>query len=631
MAFQKYHGITLANNSWIENLHVEKLAADPMPITASRIWHNTTERTLKFSLLDAGGAVIVRTISTAEDLTAAIGTLQAAIDAETAARQSADQTETDARVAAVASLQSALDAEIAARTQAISDEQAARIAADQAEETARIAGDATTAATASDQLNTETTARLAGDAALNTRIDGVQAELDASQLGAGLNVDGTFTTPENTTYLAEATSLKDAAAKLDAALTTEVARAQGTEAALQSALNNEAQLRADGDANLQAQIQAYIDGKVDQNTTQDQAEAAARIAADAALQSELDQTQASIGLDTDGKLIPISGTNYMDGASTVFGAAVNLDLNIKRIDDAVAAESVARATADTNFQNSLNTEITNRQAVDDAQQQEINTIEAGAGLETDGTYASPTDSNYLNTAVSLKDADYKLDAAVKGNSDQIVSLQTTTADLQTQLTAEVQRAQAAESTESTARAQGDATNAAAITAEQTRAQTAETGLQAAIDQEVSDRTAAVTATNTALSNEVTRAQAAEAALQTSIGDETTRAQGAEASLQSQINSLSAAAGEGASALKTELNEGRFTYKSASAALVHNINHNLNTEFYTVQVMVQGTDGVYRNDIVPVEEVAGNATNAFVITLTEAHNIKVSVMNLAPLA
>jgi hypothetical protein len=39
--YPKFHGITLANSAVIENLHVERLEADPLPATAGRIWMNT--------------------------------------------------------------------------------------------------------------------------------------------------------------------------------------------------------------------------------------------------------------------------------------------------------------------------------------------------------------------------------------------------------------------------------------------------------------------------------------------------------------------------------------------------------------------------------------------------------------
>jgi hypothetical protein len=48
-----------------------------------------------------------------------------------------------------------------------------------------------------------------------------------------------------------------------------------------------------------------------------------------------------------------------------------------------------------------------------AVQNEVNSVETGAGLSTDGTYTANASSNYLSLASSLKDADDKLDAQLK--------------------------------------------------------------------------------------------------------------------------------------------------------------------------------------------------------------------------
>lgn len=53
---------------------------------------------------------------------------------------------------------------------------------------------------------------------------------------------------------------------------------------------------------------------------------------------------------------------------------------------------------------------------------EIDAIETGAGLGTNGAYTANTSTNYIKTATSLKDADEKLDAAIKGVSDIVDGL-----------------------------------------------------------------------------------------------------------------------------------------------------------------------------------------------------------------
>jgi hypothetical protein len=80
--FPIYHGITLAQNAYVENFVVEKLVNDPVPVEAGRAWYNLTDKVWKQSTLDATGAVVVRTFATVEELTAAIAALNSTISAE---------------------------------------------------------------------------------------------------------------------------------------------------------------------------------------------------------------------------------------------------------------------------------------------------------------------------------------------------------------------------------------------------------------------------------------------------------------------------------------------------------------------------------------------------------------------
>lgn len=514
MAFPKFHGITLAANSFIENMRLERLAADPTALVApGRFWFNDTEKLVKFTTLDAGGVVVVRSIQDVEAASLALSNLQTTLQAEINAGGAGLQTEINNRTAAVAAL-----------TAALADETAARIAGDAAEATARTAAIAVAAANAADATATEAAARLAGDAAVNTRVDAVQAELNATQAGAGLDSDGNFVAPLNSSFLGDSTSLAESTVLLDAALTTEAATRLGQIAAVQSALANEAQSRADGDAALEARITAYVNAELTADETQDAAEVQNRIDGDARIQAELDQTQASIGLDADGKLIPITGTNYMDGSTTVFGAAVQLDINIGRVDTALAGEVAARTAADTAATAALQAEITARTTAVTGVQAEIDATQVGAGLEADGSFVAPTGSNYLNSATSLKDASLVLDSAL----------------------------------------------------------------------------------------------AAEAA----------RAVAAEAALRGDVAAIQAASGEGAAALKSAINASRFTFRSTVGSLSHVIAHGLNAEFTEWTVMVEGDDGKFRNDIVPVEEVDANTLR---VDLSEPRNIKIVVRNGAALA
>ncbi len=82
--FPVYHGITLAQNAYIENLNVEILATDPSPVSAGRIWYNSTAKVFKQSTLDGTGAVVVRTYATKEELDAAVSDIVTALAANVA-------------------------------------------------------------------------------------------------------------------------------------------------------------------------------------------------------------------------------------------------------------------------------------------------------------------------------------------------------------------------------------------------------------------------------------------------------------------------------------------------------------------------------------------------------------------
>lgn len=54
-------------------------------------------------------------------------------------------------------------------------------------------------------------------------------------------------------------------------------------------------------------------------------------------------------------------------------------------------------------------------------QEELNKTQQGAGLKDDGSYSANTSANYINNATSLVDADNKLDAQIKINTDAIAA------------------------------------------------------------------------------------------------------------------------------------------------------------------------------------------------------------------
>ena len=123
-----------------------------------------------------------------------------------------------------------------------------------------------------------------------------------------------------------------------------------------------------------------------------------------AIQNELDATQTGAGLDTDGSYIAKTDANYINQAVSLQDADEKLAAQTKVNEDAIAAETIARQNADS------------------ALQDELDNTQSGAGLSVSGEYSANSSSYYLKTAASLKDADNKLDIEIKGLEDNKIEL-----------------------------------------------------------------------------------------------------------------------------------------------------------------------------------------------------------------
>lgn len=129
-----------------------------------------------------------------------------------------------------------------------------------------------------------------------------------------------------------------------------------------------------------------------------------------AIQAEVDAIEAGAGLSGDGNYVVPVGTAYLGATTSLADADDTLDVQINLNETAIAAEEIARANADTGLQN------------------EINAIETGVGLDTDGTYIQPVGTNYLNATLSVMGADVALDTQIKANEDAIDALEAGTLD-----------------------------------------------------------------------------------------------------------------------------------------------------------------------------------------------------------
>ena len=503
---------------------------------------------------------------------------------------------------------------IAANTTAISNETTARIAAD----------NALTAALEAYADTAESDANTYADGIVASAVTSLQAELDATQTGSGLSTSGAYSAigvydaETNATgghYIGGATSLANADKLLDSALkavdtaykaadatltanlATEVTSRTNADTTLQANIDAEATTRIAGDAATLTSANSYADGIVATET-------AARIAAiSAEHQHHIDGdaatlTSANAYTDTREVAITAAYEAYADQAEVDAKAytdtSVAAEASLRTAADGVLQtnitnEATTRATADTNLQNAINAEATTRASADTALDGRLTVVEtemtatqSGAGLNANGTYtaigAFDAETNtaggyYIATATSLKDADKKLDTALKAEEEARIAGDDANA---TAISNEVLRAENAEGALS-----------AAITAEQSTRASADTALSTSISlvsgdlaQELIDRAAAdtnlqnqidfivsnvdaealdslteivaafqaadgsilstVNSNTTAINDEVTRATAAEGVLQTNITAEQTARIAADNTLTSTVSALDTA-------------------------------------------------------------------------------------------
>jgi hypothetical protein len=112
-----------------------------------------------------------------------------------------------------------------------------------------------------------------------------------------------------------------------------------------------------------------------------------------AIELELGTTQSGAGLNSNGTYTPDPTADYISAASSLKNADSLLDDQVKINADAISAA-----------------------------QTEINAIETGAGLNSNGTYTPDPTADYISAASSLKNADSLLDDKLKETRDLVDSL-----------------------------------------------------------------------------------------------------------------------------------------------------------------------------------------------------------------
>ena len=425
------------------------------------------------------------------------------------------------------------------------DEMAARFNADQSLDAARIAGDAALSATfsaalsdeitratfaeltLSNELSDETSYRIDADTLLQSNIDVEKGRIDAILIGASASADN-FAEIVQLINSVDTTNDQVFAGYVlsnDAALATEVSRAQSAESELSVDLSTETDARISVDAILHTEI-----------TT----EVARAIAAETALSSTF-----SVALTSE--------------ISRAIAAETTLSSNLSSLSsdlsDSISAETFRATAAEIQLQNDLSDEVSNRIDADTLLQSNIDTekfridaILIGASASADNFAEIVQLINSVDTTNDQVFAGYVLsnDAALAAEessriagdvalsatfsaalSDQrdlmFANFNTTNSNLNNLSDGLVDEMAArfnADQSLDAARIAGDAalsaTLSAAMTAEVSRATSKEDYLEAALSGEINGRVAgdaALSATfSAAISAEVSRATAAESAL-----------------------------------------------------------------------------------------------------------------------
>jgi hypothetical protein len=124
------------------------------------------------------------------------------------------------------------------------------------------------------------------------------------------------------------------------------------------------------------------------------------------LQTEMNTVETGAGLNDNGTYSANTSANFISPATSLKNADNLLDTKVKLNESGITALNAGMT--------SLNSSMT-------SQNTEVNAIETGAGLNDNGSYTANLLSNYIKTATNLKDADTKLDAQLKVNSDYIAA------------------------------------------------------------------------------------------------------------------------------------------------------------------------------------------------------------------
>lgn len=259
-----------------------------------------------------------------------------------------------------------------------------------------------------DAIAAEETRAIGAEGALGLRIDSVNT-------AAGL-VGDAYTANASANYIATAVSLKDADEKLDVALKAEETQRIADDATLQANIDAEEVARIASDGNLSF---TYVDSNGQPASATDLTAAinelgAAVASSNTTVQAELDATQTALGMTAHASATAGNGGYYMpavvapaaSGSYFKVGSDINAGSSLVAMFGSVQSDMQAMSEAFEQEDIDLGVRC-------DDLQTELDATQGGAGLASDGAYSANTGADFIQNASSLKDADDKLDAALK--------------------------------------------------------------------------------------------------------------------------------------------------------------------------------------------------------------------------
>ena len=612
--FPIHHGITLAPNAYIENLQLEILTSDPIPVAAGRIWFNSTEKSVKYSTLSSTGEVI-----TVSNIVSS--------DVATALQNAKDYTDTSIS-ALVGSAPEILNT-LKELSDAIAgdDNFSATVLTNIANAKAEILGEVGTAFDTLGEIETKLTQLDAADTVPGSVDFKVKTEQDRAE-AAELDLSGRVSVFEGTGAGSVTSLIADETANRVADAATEQAVREAAELDLSNQIAANELARTDAAAAVEAarvaEAAAVEAARVAEKAAVESTRAgladaveAARVAEKAAVESTragladaVESTRA--GLASTVESARVAEKAAVESARVAEAAAIESTRAglASTIAAATATEHSDRVAAELGLTNAIAANEATR--VSEAATEQATRVAAELGLTNaiaanEATRVSEAATEQAARVAAEGLLDTRVTTVEGQVNGKIGSLSGLTTDDKSTIVAAINEVDA----------QRNAT-AAALVSEASTARAAELVLQGNIDAEAITRAsqdaAETLARTTAAATEQAVREAAELVLSNRINTEVSDRQAA-------ITAEASARTTADTAIRTAINNSKYFHQTATTAVEHTIVHGLDSLQTSFVVLVERSNGKYRNDIVSVEEVDSNTLKVY---LSEAAKIKISV-------